>query len=357
MLDTVAARAARRSIVAAAALGLDQPTLLRTASAAIAEAVPYDAAGWSSVDPITMLDIGGFADGMPQEAVSKYLENELFVPDVNKLRDMVARRRSAGLLSAATGGDPARSPRYRTMLAPFGHEHELRVPLTIDGQCFGNVCFVRDGARPDFSAAETDYVASTSRHIAQGLRVALATRGVGAPLPDAPGMLVISDDLEVLSATSEAERWLDEIDAGWDRYGADLPIVVRSVISVARDAIDGRSGAPPARAHVRIRPDRWLVAHASVLHGASRSYAVIIEPARRDEVLPLLGQAHGLTPREQVVFGMLLRGLSDRDIAEQLVLSQHTAREHARSVLRKLGARNRTELVVAALVEHRAARD
>jgi DNA-binding CsgD family transcriptional regulator len=53
----------------------------------------------------------------------------------------------------------------------------------------------------------------------------------------------------------------------------------------------------------------------------------------------------GLTPREQEVFALLRQGLSDAGIAERLVISRRTAEHHVSSILGKLGARSRTELV------------
>jgi DNA-binding NarL/FixJ family response regulator len=52
---------------------------------------------------------------------------------------------------------------------------------------------------------------------------------------------------------------------------------------------------------------------------------------------------HALTPREQEVLGLLSNGLSNREIARTLWIAESTAKVHVRNVLRKLGARSRTE--------------
>jgi signal transduction histidine kinase/DNA-binding NarL/FixJ family response regulator len=57
-----------------------------------------------------------------------------------------------------------------------------------------------------------------------------------------------------------------------------------------------------------------------------------------------------LTDRERQVRSLMEQGLPDKLIAEQLVLSIKTVEKHAGAVLRKTGARNRTEL--AALASH-----
>jgi DNA-binding NarL/FixJ family response regulator len=50
-----------------------------------------------------------------------------------------------------------------------------------------------------------------------------------------------------------------------------------------------------------------------------------------------------LTPREQEVLGLLSNGLSNREIARTLWIAESTTKVHVRNVLRKLGAKSRTE--------------
>ena len=58
--------------------------------------------------------------------------------------------------------------------------------------------------------------------------------------------------------------------------------------------------------------------------------------------------AEAFTPREREVLALLARGLSNRDIAEALEISAHTAKFHVNSILQKLGVERRTEAVVRA---------
>ncbi len=62
------------------------------------------------------------------------------------------------------------------------------------------------------------------------------------------------------------------------------------------------------------------------------------------------GLPAGLSPREAQILELVARGLSNREIGEELSISEHTAANHIRSILRKTDCANRTE---AASYAHR----
>jgi DNA-binding NarL/FixJ family response regulator len=65
-------------------------------------------------------------------------------------------------------------------------------------------------------------------------------------------------------------------------------------------------------------------------------YAVPRGPRRSTQA-----NAAGLTPRQVEVLELVVSGLSNLDIAEQLVLSERTVEHHVAAVLRKLGTSSR----------------
>jgi DNA-binding NarL/FixJ family response regulator len=59
-------------------------------------------------------------------------------------------------------------------------------------------------------------------------------------------------------------------------------------------------------------------------------------------------QVEPLTPREMEVLQAMADGLSNKQIARQLGISEHTVKYHVNTILGKMGAQSRTEAVVRA---------
>jgi len=55
---------------------------------------------------------------------------------------------------------------------------------------------------------------------------------------------------------------------------------------------------------------------------------------------------HALSPREYQVARLVAGGRSNRQIAEQLAISEQTVKNHIQSIFRKLSLSNRVELTI-----------
>jgi two-component system nitrate/nitrite response regulator NarL len=60
---------------------------------------------------------------------------------------------------------------------------------------------------------------------------------------------------------------------------------------------------------------------------------------------------HRLSEREKQIAALVARGMKNKDIAQQLTISENTVKRHLQSIFSKTGARDRLELAVIALTE------
>jgi DNA-binding NarL/FixJ family response regulator len=213
----------------------------------------------------------------------------------------------------------------------------------------------------------------------------LARAGLGALLASQPGYVVAGQ-----TASLPAEALADALavyrpdvllwDLGWNPAAAmdrlarfragDLPIAVLLPGLVATAETQSRglhSGATQAAtawaagARVLLPRESGGPALAAALSAAAHGLTVIdpgftpglitstpaLAPggwAQADALVPV----EELTPREREVLRSLAKGLSNKAIAHDLGISEHTVKFHVNAILGKLGVESRTEAVVRA---------
>ncbi|MBK5305078.1 MAG: response regulator transcription factor [Frankiaceae bacterium] len=100
------------------------------------------------------------------------------------------------------------------------------------------------------------------------------------------------------------------------------------------------------------RPEDLLAAVHAVAAGESRLdpsvTAAVVAHVRKHGVRSAVHPIDRLTAREREVLILIARGLSNAEVAEELVLSTGTVKTHVASLLAKLGARDRVQAVIAA---------
>ena len=110
--------------------------------------------------------------------------------------------------------------------------------------------------------------------------------------------------------------------------------------TLLEDAVDGydRSGAPFEAAEARAEL-------AATLASLGRNDRAAAESATAVETLRALGVVRdrdaSVTPREREVLALLAEGLTNRQIAARLVVSEHTVHRHVTNILRKLDVPSR----------------
>jgi DNA-binding CsgD family transcriptional regulator len=301
---------------------------------------------WYTLDPASLLITSHFNPAMPVLPPDS-LALEYYVDDVNKLADVARSATGASTLHEATGGDPSSSPRWRANIA-LGGDQELVLALrTASGDAWGGLGLYREPGAPMFDRDEIGFARSISASLAEGARRALLFGEAADPEgPEAPGLLVLTSDWELESATPGVERWMSELPEGdWD--AGRLPSAVLAVAGRALRTAEGRDEpGEVALARVLTRSGTWVVLHgATLVSDGRRRIAVIVEPAHPARIGPLLMSAYGLTEREQDVTRLVLQGESTATIADRLVVSTHTVQQHLKGIFEKTGVHSRRDLV------------
>jgi len=332
----------------------DSRVLRQRVNARLARVLQWDAACFSTIDPLTMLITDHVSEGIPPHVYALAAYNEYLVHDVNKFTNLARSGTGVAIFGRLTEEQQQASPRLRTILPILDARHEVRAACVVDGQCWGGIALFRTGDRPDFSLAEAALLRALGPLLAAGLRrTAYRPRAGAGILADAgPGVLVLGKDNETQLANDAAQQYLEELAPASTR-GGGLPYAVHQVAARARVSPPARAGwLMDAYSRVQARSGRWLTLHGSPI-GDDRQrdggVAVVVEPAPSSDIAELLMLVHGLTNRERQVVQKVIAGSSSSVISAQLQISVHTVQDHLKSIFAKVGVRSRGQLVATIL--------
>jgi DNA-binding CsgD family transcriptional regulator len=332
----------RADLVRLAHRGLGLREFALSSAALIRRIVPFDGVCLLTMDPATLVPTGEIVEnGLPAATIPRMTEIELTEPDFNKFADLARRPRPAASLSEATAGNLDRSLRHHEVKRPNGFGDELRAALASGSATWGGLTLLRERGRAHFRPADAAVVASLSAPVVEGLQRAALLAAEDGSCDDHRGdvgLLLLASDGSVATANATARVWLSEL--GHADADGPPPSVIRAVARRARDV--EADGGPPASGRIRTAAGRWLLVRGAMLGGQA---AVILEPARRPELAPLIEDAYGLTDRERALTALVVRGLSTKEIAAHLHLSPYTVQDHLRSIFEKTGVSTRAELV------------
>jgi DNA-binding CsgD family transcriptional regulator len=195
-----------------------------------------------------------------------------------------------------------------------------------------------------------------------------------ALLPAYVEIMLAVDDLDAAGTAC------DELDSLSDRDGGEA---LRAATGQARGGVelargDARAALPPLRtagqiwqqfkAPYELARVRELIGQACrelgdedsaklELEAARDAFVTLgasVDLARLDLLLEIAASAdsHGLTGRELEVLRLVAAGKTNREVAEELIISEHTAARHLQNIYAKLGVSSRTAASAFAF-EHR----
>ncbi len=313
------------------------------AAARLKRTLPFDGACWHTLDPgsdlITQHRLQGLPDRFPVLA-----DNEYAVEDVNKFADLAHAPRKAATMREATGGRPETSARFRDLLTPAGIGPELRSAFVADGATWGALILVRRAGEPEFEEHDVELLDRASALFARAVRRGLVTETCSSEIaPDAPGVIELDRSGAPLRVSSTAEPLLEELSGTTVDDGLRSSAV--QAIAGATRAVTANGGVDLPRSVVKTPAGTWLVLHGALLGSAGAGEtAVFVQRAHPTLVAPLLLRAYGLTPREQEVAQLTLRGATAVQAGARLSISPHTVNDHLKAIFDKTGTRTRGEL-------------
>jgi DNA-binding NarL/FixJ family response regulator len=192
------------------------------------------------------------------------------------------------------------------------------------------------------------------------------------------GYLEAVGGMEVVGEAAEGQEALDGI-AALVAAGRPPDVVLMDLL------MPGVDGTSATAAITQRYPDTAVVvmtsfAHSDMVHGALQAGAAgyLLKDAEADEVAAAIraacrGEVHldpvvaeqltrsltapgtqtvnALTDGEREILILLAQGLSNRQIADALVVSERTARTHVSNILGKLGVASRTQAALLAVRE------
>jgi DNA-binding NarL/FixJ family response regulator len=142
--------------------------------------------------------------------------------------------------------------------------------------------------------------------------------------------LLPSTKVLMLTVSDEEDDLYEAVKAGANGYLLK-EVSVEDVAAAIHAVVQGQSLISPSMASKLLR-----------------EFNALARQAAEREQLP----APVLTPRELEVLRLVARGMSNKDVADQLFISENTVKNHVRNILEKLHLHSRMEAVMYAVRQH-----
>ena len=156
-----------------------------------------------------------------------------------------------------------------------------------------------------------------------------------------PGLLICSDQLEQGDGFSLCRRAIQAV--------GDLKVlmVISSEDSDVGSALD--SGAMAVVCEEDFLTPEMEVMQSLLAAANNKHYVSSLARSRMQKPESIVESPQSLTQREKEVLILMLKGATDRDISEHLLISVHTVKEHGKAIRRKYNVKSRLQLISALL--------
>jgi DNA-binding CsgD family transcriptional regulator len=205
------------------------------------------------------------------------------------------------------------------------------------------------GAVPMLGEAVGVYASLGKTEVADEL--ARALQASVERLPTARNQAWLSEALGVLALargeSASAEAYLSKAGEGWRSMGMAY-FGARNYFRQAQAGLAGKRDLTAVRTH--LRSAREILERLRAQADLAALAEVEREAGTDSKATPEL-----LTPREQEVMTLLAQGMTNREIARQLVISVKTAEIHVSNILAKLGLTSRAQVAARVAQEGLAA--
>jgi DNA-binding CsgD family transcriptional regulator len=261
---------------------------------------------------------------------------------------------------------------YDEVFRDLGFYRMSSMTLRQGGRAAGNICFGRTEGGLDFSTADLKAMSEVAGYASLALAATPAEEGIfeNQAMDQVETALVVTNgagEVEHLTYngwrllrwaslahfnTAVVQECLKQPAAHYDAYGWARPLLSELSRRVMA-ASEGRP-APPAVIRRRSRHGEFVLT-AFLMHGGAAQPdppMIIVQIQRLTPMEVRLFASplfRGLSAQEQIVARLLLKGVSQPDIARQIGVSPHTVVSHVRNIYRRTGASDRETLRAALL--------
>ncbi|MEP6666654.1 MAG: helix-turn-helix transcriptional regulator [Nocardioidaceae bacterium] len=314
--------------------------------------VGFDAYAWLITDPRTGVGCDPLADVPCMHELHTLIKFKYLTP-VNRWTTLAGLPTKVGLLRGDVADELSVSLVWREVQSRYAVHDVASVVFSDRHGSWGFLDLWRDRGVA-FDAADGAFLASLVVPLTAALRRCQASTftvtAVSHRRDLGPVVLVLDDDLAVVSQTAASKSWLEMLIP--PVQGA--PVIPASVYNVAAQLLALEAGVddnePSARVH--LADGYWVTLRAARLSKAGDEpgrVAVTIEEMSPADRLDVFSRSFDLTPRETELLAILATGIDTREVAQRVFLSEHTVQDHLKSIFAKTATHSRRTLLARAL--------